>query len=429
MAASASIEATAQVPWWREPTREQWLAWTAAWLGWTLDAFDFTIFLLIMVPIASSFGVPLVAVTAVFTITLWLRLVGAVGSGWLADRIGRKKPLMISILWYSICNFAAGLAPSFAMLFFFRAALGIGMGAEWPAGAALAMESWPTRSRGFMSGVLQGSWSIGFLLSSAAYGLLYDVIGWRGLLMLGIIPALAVVWIRYYVKEPEVWKENNRIQREQKQQFRAPLLHIFRLRLLPNTLMACLWMASGFVIYYSVYGMFATHLQKDLHLDAAMVALPIALANLVAFVASGFWGWVADRLGRRWAMIIPAAIGFFITPLYLFTASYTIIVAAFIVQGAFLGAIYGQNPSYLSERFPTEVRATAAGFCYHQGAIWAGFAGPVLTIFAIGQPLGFAVPMLVATCGAAFIFVVTLLFSPETKGKELVPQLTLVSEY
>jgi MFS family permease len=132
------------------------------------------------------------------------------------------------------------------------------MGAEWPAGAALAMESWPARSRGLMSGLLQGSWGLGFLMSSLAYGLLYDVIGWRGLLILGVLPALTVVWIRIYVKEPKVWVENRRIQREQHKEFKAPLLDIFRPRILPNTLMACLWMASGFVIYYSVYGMFAT---------------------------------------------------------------------------------------------------------------------------------------------------------------------------
>jgi SHS family lactate transporter-like MFS transporter len=417
------------LPWWKEPTKDQWLAWVAAWLGWTLDAFDFTIFLLIMVPIAKDFGVNLVEVTAVFTVTLWLRLVGAVGSGWLADRIGRKTPLMISILWYSLCNFAAGLSPSFLLLFIFRALLGIGMGAEWPAGAALAMESWPARSRGFMSGMLQGSWSLGFLLSSAAYGLLFDSIGWRGLLILGVLPALAVVWIRVYVKEPPVWAENRRLQREQKQECRAPLLSIFRLKMLPNTLTACLWMASGFVVYYSVYGMFATHLQKDLQLSAAMTAMPIALANLVAFFASCFWGWVADRWGRRWAMIIPASIGFFITPLYLFNTSYELVVIAYVVQGAFLGAIYGQNPSYLSERFPTEVRATASGFCYHQGAIWAGFTGPVLALLAAGQPLGFAIPMLISTCGAAAVFVVALLIGPETKGKVLVSNLTLVSEF
>jgi MFS transporter, SHS family, lactate transporter len=312
-AMSTLVNSSSEIPWWKEPTKDQWIAWIAAWLGWTLDAFDFTIFLLIMVPIAESFNVPLIEVTAVFTVTLWLRLVGAIGSGWLADRIGRKTPLMISILWYSICNFAAGLSPTFALLFLFRALLGIGMGAEWPAGAALAMESWPTRSRGLMSGVLQGSWSIGFLLSSLAYGLLYDKIGWRGLLMLGILPALAVIWIRIYVKEPKVWVENRQIQREQKKEFRAPLLDIFRPRLLGNTLMACLWMASSFIIYYAVYGMFATHLQKDLHLSAAMVAMPIALANLVGFLASGVWGHVADVWGRRWAMIVPAIIGAFVT--------------------------------------------------------------------------------------------------------------------
>jgi SHS family lactate transporter-like MFS transporter len=104
------------------------------------------------------------------------------------------------------------------------------------------------------------------------------------------------------------------------------------------------------------------------------------------------------------------------------------VAGAFILQGAFLGAIYGQNPAYLSERFPTEVRATASGFCYHQGAIWAGFTGPVLTYFAASQSMGFTIPMLIATTGAAIVFVVTLLYSPETKGKELVPQITLLEQ-
>src|SRR5690348_6078150 len=213
--AMATIDTTQRIPWWKEPTKDQWYAWVAAWLGWTLDAFDFTIFLLIMLPISQEFNVPLTAVTAVFTLTLWMRLVGATASGWLADRIGRKKPMMISIAWYSACNFIAGFAPSFWFLFLFRALLGIGMGAEWPAGAALAMETWPQRSRGFMGSVLQGSWGLGALLSSAAYGLLYDKIGWRGLLWIGVLPALSIVYIRIYVKEPQVWIENQRKQRAQ----------------------------------------------------------------------------------------------------------------------------------------------------------------------------------------------------------------------
>src|SRR6201986_3805993 len=238
-----TAEVPGQVPWWKEPTKDQWVAWIAAWLGWTLDAFNFTIFLLIMVPISETFHVPLLEVTAFFTVTLGLRLVGAVGSGWLADRIGRKTPLMISILWYSVCNLLAGIAPSFAMLFLFRALLGIGMGAEWPAGAALAMESWPARSRGLMSGVLQGSWGLGFALSSLAYGFLYAPLaamgkgyGWRGLLILGVLPALACLWIRIYVKEPEVWAENKKLQNTTRQQATLPLFAIFKRKYLFNTL-------------------------------------------------------------------------------------------------------------------------------------------------------------------------------------------------
>src|SRR5919108_2288940 len=224
----AAVETVNNIPWWKEPTKDQWYAFGAAWLGWTLDAFDFTIFLLIMVPISQEFGVPLTEVTAVFTLTLWMRLVGATASGWMADRLGRKTPLMISIAWYSVCNFIAGFSPAFWFLLLFRALLGFGMGAEWPAGASLAMETWPIRSRGFMSGVLQGSWGIGFLLSSAIYGLFYNYIGWRGLFVIGIAPALLLVYIRMFVKEPEVWVAKRRQQRTQKREVRVPLIKIFQ---------------------------------------------------------------------------------------------------------------------------------------------------------------------------------------------------------
>ena len=235
----AVADSQVAVPWWKEPTKDQWLAWFAGAFGWMLDAFDFTVFLLIMVPIADEFGVSVTAVASVLTMTLWLRLVGAVASGWLADRAGRKLPLMISILWFSACNFIAGFSPTFTFLFVVRALLGIGMGAEWPAGATLAMESWPARSRGLMGAVMQGSWGIGFALSSTAYWLLYDEVGWRGLLWIGILPALLCVYIRYFVKEPPVSVENRKRQREGNREVRAPLTAIFRRGLLFNRLTAC----------------------------------------------------------------------------------------------------------------------------------------------------------------------------------------------
>src|ERR1700757_5044663 len=315
----AAVERMNTVSWRREPTKDQWVAWSPAWLGWTLDAFDFTIFLLIMLPISQEFNVPLTAVTAVFTLTLWMRLVGATASGWLADRIGRKIPLMISIGWYSLCNFIAAFSPAFWFLFLFRALLGIGMGAEWPCGAALAMEQWPIRSRGLMAGVLQASWGLGALLSSAAYGLLYDSIGWRGLLLIGVLPALVIVYIRIYVKEPPIWIENRRKQRAENREFRAPLLSIFKRGVLANTLTACWMMASAFVVGYSVGGMFPSYLQKDLGLPTGYVALPIMLQSLMFFLSAVLWGWVADRFGRRQTLIITALMTIPIAPLYLLT--------------------------------------------------------------------------------------------------------------
>ena len=417
--------AAGQVAWGREPTKDQWYAWWAAWLGWTLDAFDFTVFLLIMLPIAKEFNVPLTEVTAVFTITLWMRLLGATASGWVADRVGRKLPLMISIIGYSACNFIAGFSPTFFFLFFFRALLGIFMGAEWPAGAALAMEQWPIRTRGFMSGVLQGSWGLGFALSSLIFWLFYDSIGWRGMLWVGVLPALSVVYVRYFVKEPEVWLENRRQQRAQGREVHAPLLSIFKRGMIGNTLTACWWMASNFVVYYSIYALFATHLQKDLNMSTAAVGQLLLYSNIIGFLAMSFWGYVAEILGRRWAMIIPAALAVPIAPMYLLTTDFTWIAAGFLLQGAFGGALYSQLPSYLSERFPTEVRATAAGFCYHQGAIFGGFVPPVLTYFALTYHLSFAIPMLIGTVVAAASVVIALLISPETKGQELTAELVV----
>ena len=316
---AAADETVNTIPWWREPTKDQWLTWVAAWLGWTLDAFDFTIFLLIMVPIAQEFNVPLTEVTAVFTLTLWMRLVGATASGWLADRIGRKTPLMISIAWYSACNFIAAFSPAFWFLFVFRALLGIGMGAEWPVGAALAMENWPQRSRGLMGSILQASWGLGAVLSSAAYGLLYTSIGWRGLLAIGVLPAFLVLYVRKFVHEPPVWLENRRLQRTQHREVRLPLLKIFKRNMLGNTLTACWMMASAFVIGYSIGGLFPSYLQKDLHLSPGLVALPVLLQSLVFFLSGSLWGWFADRIGRRWAIMLTCALTIPVAPLYLMT--------------------------------------------------------------------------------------------------------------
>jgi MFS transporter, SHS family, lactate transporter len=307
-----------------------------------------------------------------------------------------------------------------------RALLGIFVGAEWPAGAVLAMEVWPARSRGVMSGVLQGSWAIGPLLSGGIYSLCYSSIGWRGMLWIGILPALLVAFVRFSVKESAIWVENRRLQRDQHREVRAPLIRIFKRGMLANTLTACWWTLSSSVVYYSTLGLFATHLQKDLHLSPAVLVVPTLISNVVSLFGMGFWGWTADRLGRRWAMIIPALIAIPVAPLYLFTRDPLWMTMGFVLQGAFGGALASQYASYLSERFPTEVRATATAFCSQQGAfLMVLLVVPVLTYLATSYNLSVATSMLVGICVGVTSLVVALLLSPETEGKILEAELSM----
>ena len=176
------------------------------------------------------------------------------------------------------------------------------------------------------------------------------------------------------------------------------MLKIFKPGMLGNTVTTCWFQAAGFVTYYSINALFATHLQKDLGLSPASIATPLILANLFVFLASCGWGWVSDRLGRRPAMIIPALCAIPLVPIYLFAGNFTWVVIAFMLQGLFAGGgMYGQVPSYLTERFPTEIRGTATGFCYHVGAIPGAMVPPILTFFAVNWDLGFAIPMLIGT--------------------------------
>ena len=426
IAATARDDSPAAIAWWKEPTKDQWFAWFAAFFGWTLDAFDFTIFLFVMVPIAKEFGVSVTAVASILTLTLWFRLAGAVGAGWLADRIGRKTPLVIAILWLSLCNFTAGFSPSFLFLFVVRAALGIGMGAEWPVGASLAMEAWPARSRGLMGCVLHGGFPAGFALASLAYWLLFDAIGWRGLLWLAMLPAIPLcLHIFYLVKEPAVWVENRRKQREQNLEIRAPLLAIFSPPLLKNTLTASWWVVGTAVAYYSVYGLFATWLQTEFRIDAGVVATAVLLSNLAGLASCFVWGSLADAIGRRRTGMLQAAIGCAVAPAYLLTRDVNWIFAGIIVQGFFGATLPGMASAYLTERFPTEVRSTAIGFCYHAGVVAGGFVPVVISYLAVERNMGFALPMLIATWAGCLCAIAALLVSPETKGKVFVADLTV----
>jgi Major Facilitator Superfamily len=186
--------------------------------------------------------------------------------------------------------------------------------------------------------------------------------------IIGVLPAFAIVYLRIHVKEPEVWLENRRRQRAEGREVKAPLFSIFKPAILGNTAGACWWMASSFVVPYSITAMFATWLPKNLQLSPGLVALPVMLLSIGQFGSGIAWSWVADRLGRRWAMILPALIGAPLVSLYLFTHNYAMIVVFFGLQGWFAGGgIWSQAPSYLSERFPTECAQRPPGFAITRG--------------------------------------------------------------
>ncbi len=352
----------ARGPWWREPSRQQWLTLGAAWLGWLLDAFDFTLFVLVMPQIAEEFGVTFVSTTFSLTLTLLVRLLGGWVAGWAADRWGRKGPLMASIAWFSLCDGLVFFAPSFTVVLVLRTLFGFGMGAEWTAGSALVMESWPERSRGIASGLLQGSWAVGYLLAAVVTGWLLPVIGWRGLFLLAAAPALLVLPIRFLVKEAP------RPPREAQ----APRAAFDR-ALLGRLAWASGYLALAFGGYYALFGLYPALLQRELGFTGVTQAPLVALFNVGMLLGAAACGYAATRVPLRWVLAVPALLVVAAVPLYVGWAG-----REWLAAGAFLGGLLGAGtsgvtPLLLATLFPAAVRGRAMGLAYHAGAFAAAF--------------------------------------------------------
>ena len=311
--------------WRREVTREQWRAFFATFLGWLLGAFDFTIMTFILLDLQQSFTVDRALAGALGTVTLMFRLVGGLGAGMMADRRGRKLPLMLSILWFSIFAFLSGFSTSYAMLFAFRALFGIGMGGVWAAGMPLALEHWPARLRGLASALLQGGWYWGYLLSALTFHYVYPLfsrlpdplsdvagstLGWRVLFWIGVLPALLVLWIRSGVSESPVWLARQRHLRQagagsETASERVSLLRLLRPDLLWATVQSSLLMGAFMFSYYSLSFWYPTFL-REVGRDpfGYLVAF-----NLAAIFGMALWGRASEtRLGRRGAVAAGALI-------------------------------------------------------------------------------------------------------------------------
>jgi SHS family lactate transporter-like MFS transporter len=409
------------IGWYREVNREQWKAFLATFLGWVLDGFDFTILTFIIIDIQHSFTIDNALAGALGTVTMCMRLVGGIAAGTAADRWGRKGPLMLSILWFSIFACLSGFSTSYAMLFGFRALFGIGMGGEWAAGMPLALEHWPAHLRGTASGLLQGGFAWGFVLSSLVFQYIYPLfnsrpdLGWRVMFWVGVIPALMVLWIRSGVSESPVWLERQKHLNENRLKDRISFFRILKKDLLGITIHTSILLAIFMFSYHSSTFWYATYLrQSGIRPFWYLISL-----NIGGILGGATWGRVSEtKIGRRGAATLAAIVGILAIPLYLMNTDPVIAITGAFLIGVGTG-MWGVIPTYLSERFPTAVRSVGGGFAYHVGAALGSFTPTLIgALKDRGMKLNIAMAWFIVVSNLTAILL--LWAGPETAGIQFV---------
>jgi SHS family lactate transporter-like MFS transporter len=335
----------------------------AGFLGWTLDAFDFFLVALSLTAIAQEFHRSDKEVAFSITLTLVFRPVGAFIFGLMADRYGRRLPLMIDLVFYSFVEVLTGFAHSFATFLVLRALFGIGMGGEWGVGASLAMEKVPPRLRGFLSGMLQQGYALGYLLAAVCSYLVFPRWGWRPMFFIGGLPALLGLFVRFRVKESEVWQKTR--HKDWSSLWREIISH-WKLFLYLTLLMMMMNFAS-----HGTQDMFPTFLQRHWHLDVHRRATITAISMVGAILGGTLVGFLSDRFGRRRVMVGSLVCAIALVPLWAYAPSLTLLViGAFSIQFMVQGA-WGIIPAHLSELSPDSVRGFLPGFAYQCGVLLA----------------------------------------------------------
>ena len=401
----------------QELTRDQKRAFIATFLGWMFDGFDFTVLTFILIDIQKTFAIDAVLAGALGTVTLVMRLVGGVVSGAMADKWGRKLPLMLSIAWLAIFAFLSGFSTSYTMLFALRALFGIGMGGVWAAGMPLTLEHWPAHMRGTASGLLQGGFAWGFILAAFAFRFVYPLFdvgsGWRVMLSIGIVPILLVPWIRARVAESPVWLERRRRVAVSAAAEHPPFVRLFQRDLIGTTLQCAALMTAFMFSYYAITFWYATLLRsRGIEPLAYLVTL-----NLGQALGNPVWGTISDRrLGRRGAITLAALLGVAAVPLFTLTIGHTLMWLGAVVMGICGIGIWGMAPTYLTERFPTIVRGVGPGLAYHAGAAIGSVTPTFIGVLQQrGMSLGDAMALVIAVAGVTVAAVIWL--GPETKGR------------
>ncbi|HEX8030511.1 MAG TPA: MFS transporter [Vicinamibacterales bacterium] len=406
-------------PWYREVSRQEWKTFLTTFAAWTLDAFDFTIITFVLTDIRRSFEVNLALAGALATVTLLFRMVGGIGAGTLADRYGRKGPILFAIAWYTGFAFLSGLSTSYAMLFAFRGLFGIGMGGMWAAGMPLALEQWPAKHRGIASGILQGGYSTGFLLSSLVYQLGYPFIShtpdmaWRIMLWAGVIPAIVIFFLMMRVDESPIWLEQQRLRGGKPG--KLSLTRMFDPDLRWVTLHTSLLMGAFVWMYQSTTIWYPTLLGNLKQQPLAF----LLLLNAGGVIGSIAFGTLSEKWGgRRGAATLGMIAGTLSVPVYVFSStSGGLLLGAWLVGFCASGA-WGIVPGYLSERFPTEVRGVGTGFSYHVGVGIGAFAPYLIGVLQDGGT-DLRQAMLWCIVGGGIGVITLLWLGPETRGRQL----------
>ncbi|MEY2114510.1 MULTISPECIES: MFS transporter [Rhodanobacter] len=383
----------------------------AGFLGWTLDAFDYFLLTFVIVTVAREFQVGTAEITYALFLTLAARPLGALLFGRLADRFGRRPILMLDVVLFSLFEFATAFASSLTALLVLRFLFGVAMGGEWGIGASLVMESIPAKARGVVSGLLQSGYPCGFFLAALANWLLVDHIGWRGLFVVGAIPALLVLYIRRKVPESAVWQEGARAVK------RPGLLEAMRGHWKLAVYLMLLMMAFNMFSHGS-QDMYHTFEEVNLHLPtgSATAFVLVALLNFGALVGGLYFGALSERIGRRQAMMIAALLAIPVIPLWMYGGSLILLgLGAFLIQVMVQGA-WGVVPTHLNELSPAAVRGTLPGFAYQMGNLLAAVTATAQTWLAQRHGGNFAFAMSLWMVLVALLLAALLWLGPEARG-------------
>ncbi len=333
----------------------------ACFLGWSLDAFDFFILVLCVNALATQFHEKVSAITEAIFWTLAMRPVGAFLFGILADRYGRRLTLMIDIIAYSVFELASAFAPSLKVFIIMRAFFGIAMGGEWGVGAALTFETLPAEGRGFFSGLLQEGYVVGYLLAALAYRTLFPVFGWRGMFVLGALPAFLVIYIRTKVEESPAWLQGRVARETEKRLGRDIVSHLGIFAFLVVLMFAFNSFSHG------TQDLYPTFLERNMKFTPQTTGLIVIIYNLGALLGGILFGTWSERIGRRRAIIVAALLAIPVIPLWAYSHSVAMFaLGGFLMQFMVQGA-WGVIPAHLNELSPPSVRGTFPGFAYQLG--------------------------------------------------------------